>query len=62
MKKAWWRRDAGALVAAVVPAATAGAAAGGAAGGAVAELVEAVSAGGAGKTVTVALVAGLPSS
>jgi hypothetical protein len=40
MKRAWWRRDASALVAAVVTAATAG----GAAGGAVAELVEAVSA------------------
>ncbi len=65
MKKAWWRRDADALVAADVTAATAGAAAGGAAGGAVAELVEAVSAGGAGiagKAVTVALVAGFPSS
>ncbi len=58
MKRAWWRRDAGALVAAVVPAATAR----GTAGGAVAELVEAVSAGGARKAVTVALVAGLPSS
>jgi hypothetical protein len=58
----WCRRGTGVLITALIAAAADRATAGSAAGGAIAKLVEAVTAGGAGRAVPVAMVAGFATS